>query len=89
MKNWGLDQIGFTVVPTLIFDMTKAKALYLQNKCLEYLVYEVNISGIKKGFIIIICKSILSIRLAPILQKLPDPKIWVMSICTLVPKNLW
>ena len=29
MKNWGLDQIGFTVVPTLIFDMTKAKALYL------------------------------------------------------------
>ena len=28
-------------------------------------------------------------RLAPILQKLPDPKIWVMSICTLVPKNLW
>ena len=28
MKNWGLDQIGFTVVPTLIFDMTKAKALY-------------------------------------------------------------
>ena len=29
MKNWGLDQIGFTVVPTLIFDMTKAKALYI------------------------------------------------------------
>ena len=28
MKNWGLDQIGFTVDPTLIFDMTKAKALY-------------------------------------------------------------
>ena len=30
MKNWGLGQIGFTVVPTLIFDMTKAKAtMYL------------------------------------------------------------
>ena len=28
MKNWGLDQTGFTVVPTLIFDTTKAKALY-------------------------------------------------------------
>ena len=28
MKNGGLDPIGFPVVPTLIFDMTKAKALY-------------------------------------------------------------
>ena len=35
MKNWGLDQIGFTVVPTLIFDMTsKARALYLMNRCI-------------------------------------------------------
>ena len=37
MKNWGLDQIGFTVVPTLFFDMTKAKALY-QN--LNTVIYE-------------------------------------------------
>ena len=29
MKKWGLDPIGFTVVPTLIFDTTEAKALYL------------------------------------------------------------
>ena len=33
MKNWGLDQIGFTVDPTLIFDMTKAKALYPFAAC--------------------------------------------------------
>ena len=33
MKNWGLDQIGFTVDPTLIFDMTKAKALYVTKSC--------------------------------------------------------
>ena len=30
MKNWGLDQIGFTIDPTLIFDMTKANALYVK-----------------------------------------------------------
>ena len=36
MKNWGLDQIGFTVVPTLIFDMTKAKALYLPYSSLFF-----------------------------------------------------
>ena len=28
MKNWDLDPIGVAVVPTLIFDTTKAKALY-------------------------------------------------------------
>ena len=38
MKNWGLDLIGFTVVPTLIFDMTKAKALYVpcEKQCSFY-----------------------------------------------------
>ena len=35
MKNWGLDQIGFTVVPTLIFDMTKAKARYVMGSTLS------------------------------------------------------
>ena len=29
MKNWDLDPIGVAVVPTLIFDTTKAKALYV------------------------------------------------------------
>ena len=38
MKNWGLDQIGFTVDPTLIFDMTKAKALYIKIKANEILL---------------------------------------------------
>ena len=38
MKNWGLDQIGFTVVPTLIFDMTKAKALH--QKYMIFIFYK-------------------------------------------------
>ena len=28
IKNWEVNPMGFPVVPTLIFDRTKAKALY-------------------------------------------------------------
>ena len=53
MKNWGLDQIGFTVDPTLIFDMTKAKALYLKGvvqKKVSNLKQSQNLQANKHGF---------------------------------------